>query len=82
MSYTTNDFSESLHKVCISAADVECVLAAWGSGDGQGRDGGKGWSAEVKAPAEFYSGEPHDWDESPADLNKWLADGAKDPYDE
>lgn len=119
MSYTTHDFSESLNRVGIKAADVETVIAAWGGGDGMGEDSGwsggflfrlkdgriaylQGWCdytgwgcqdgaevvwfdaqpalADVKAPPEMY-GEPHDWDEEPADLNRWLASGAKDPYD-
>ena len=128
MSYTTSDFSESLSRVGIEPVLVARVLAAWGGGDGQGEDSGKGWSdegvtdwtggflfqlkdgrvayvhgwcdytgwgcqdgaavvwydappqlADVVAP-EDMSTQPHDWDEEPADLNKWLADGAADPY--
>lgn len=127
MSYTTNDFSESLERVGIKPTDVETVIAAWGGGDGMGTDSGHGWSADgvtewsggflfrlkdgrtaylqgwcdytgwgcqdgaevqwldvVPALSEIKPRElstaPHDWDEAPADLNKWLADGAKDPY--
>jgi hypothetical protein len=46
MSYTTSDFSESLNRVGIQPSSIETVIAAWGGGDGQGADMGKGWSAE------------------------------------
>jgi hypothetical protein len=128
MSYTNQDFSESLNRVGINPADVDTVIAAWGSGSGMGTDTGPGWTdkgatewaggflmklkdgryayvsgwcdytgwgcqdgatvqyfhaqpvlADMKATDE-YTAVPHDWDETPADLNLWLAKGAPDPY--
>lgn len=40
MSYTTDDFSESIHRVSIAPTDIDCVLSAWGKGDGMGEDAG------------------------------------------
>lgn len=40
MSYTTEDFSDNLARVALSAQDIETVVAAWGKGDGQGEDAG------------------------------------------
>lgn len=40
MSYTTYDFTESLQRVGIVAADIDRVVCAWGKGDGQGDDAG------------------------------------------
>lgn len=38
MSYTTDDFSESLQRVSVPA--IASVVAAWGRGDGMGTDAG------------------------------------------
>ena len=35
---------------------------------------------DIKASSE-YSTQPHDWDESPDDLNRWLVAGGIHPYD-
>jgi hypothetical protein len=40
VSYTTEDFSESLQRTAITKGDVARVIAAWGKGDGQGVDAG------------------------------------------
>lgn len=40
MSYTTEDFTESLERVALQRADIEAVVAAWGKGDGMGEDAG------------------------------------------
>jgi hypothetical protein len=47
MSYTTDDFKESISRVAISPDDVAAVVSAWGAGDGMG-DGGAGykWSED------------------------------------
>lgn len=130
MSYTNQDFSESLSRARIDPSEVTSVVAAWGSGSGQGKDSGPGWSK--KGVTDWTGGFllkltdgryayvtgwcdytgwgcqdgvevtyfqhyppisalrasvesnilPHDWDEIPADLNRWLANGAHDVYDE
>ncbi len=46
MSYTTEDFSESLKRVGIDATGIDSVIAAWGRGEGQGEDSGRGWSED------------------------------------
>lgn len=130
MSYTTNDFTESLTRVGLAASDVEAVVAAWGKGDGQGEDAGHyrwaedgvsdwaggflmrlkvgvyiyvtgwcdytGWGCQDGAEVRTFDHEPTveemtaaserhsepvaaEWDLEPADLNKWIADGATDP---
>jgi len=46
MSYTTTDFEESL-KQTIPASDVARVIAAWGKGEGMGKDAGHfRWAAD------------------------------------
>ncbi len=40
MSYTTDDFTESLSRAHIALHDVARVVSAWGKGDGQGDDAG------------------------------------------
>lgn len=40
MSYTTDDFEESLGRVTVTARDVARVIAAWGRGGGMGTDAG------------------------------------------
>lgn len=40
MSYTTDDFTESLQRVLVKSSDVDAVVAAWGKGDGMGEDAG------------------------------------------
>jgi hypothetical protein len=40
MSYTTEDFAESLSRVNIKRDSVDFVVSAWGSGDGMGTDAG------------------------------------------
>jgi hypothetical protein len=51
MSYTTLDFTESLHRVAISKADIASIAAAWGHSDNDdaghyrwAEDGGTDWS--------------------------------------
>lgn len=47
MSYTTDDFTESLSRVAVEQGDIAAVEAAWGKGDGQGSDAGHfKWSDE------------------------------------
>lgn len=47
MSYTTSDFSESVSQTPLRPQDIARVVAAWGSGSGQGTDAGHWkWSAE------------------------------------
>jgi hypothetical protein len=46
MSYAILDFSESLGRVPIGPPDIVAVVAAWGYGEGQGTDGGHGYSAD------------------------------------
>lgn len=40
MSYTTEDFAESLERVALQRSDIAIVVAAWGKGDGMGEDAG------------------------------------------
>ncbi len=40
MSYTTDDFTESLQRVPLTVSDVDAVVAAWGRGNGMGEDAG------------------------------------------
>lgn len=40
MSYTTDDFSESIARWPLKASEIECVLSAWGKGSGMGEDAG------------------------------------------
>jgi hypothetical protein len=45
VSYTTEDFGESLSRVDLDRTTIDRVVAAWGMGDGQGRDAGHNrWS--------------------------------------
>ncbi len=47
MSYTTEDFSESLRRVDeFDKKHITRVLAGWGHGTGMGTDTGHGWSTE------------------------------------
>lgn len=47
MSYTTNDFEESLSRVGLQTTTIAKVEAAWGKGDGMGQDAGHfKWSDE------------------------------------
>lgn len=130
MSYTTQDFSESISAVSIKPDEIAAVVSAWGMGDGMGEDAGHykwspdgatdwsggfllrlkdetfvyvtgwcdytGWgcqdgafiyrfpilpsleqiNAAVAADNDNYSAAPvaSEWDEQPADLNRWIAD--------
>lgn len=130
MSYATEDFAESLHRVRIDPTNIETVIAAWGYGSGMGYELGTspGWSEEgvtdwaggflfrlvdgryayltgwcdytgwgcqdgatvtyfdaepalvdLGRPPDCYNTEPltaDAWDQSPADLNRWLKAGA------
>lgn len=40
MSYTTDDFAESLSRVGITPQEIDTVVAAWGYGSGMGTDAG------------------------------------------
>lgn len=126
MSYTTEDFEASLATAKIDKSTIASVIAAWGGGDGMGRDSGPGWSAESVSnwdggflcktnnnlylyvcgwndytgwgcqdgvEAHYYGHvpnrdelpshqdrsdiRPHDWDDNPVDLNRWLSAPAK-----
>jgi hypothetical protein len=63
-----------------------CDYTGWGCQDGAKIE----WFEDVPPPPlaslkGFYEdsdyGQPHDWDEEPADLNRWLAAGAPSRYD-
>jgi len=40
VSYTTEDFDQSLQRVTLEPRDIEAVVAAWGTGSGMGEDAG------------------------------------------
>ncbi len=40
MSYTTEDFAESLERVDVERSSIASVIAAWGTGSGMGEDAG------------------------------------------
>ena len=60
-----------------------CDYTGWGCQDGAAvqRFETAPTFTQLRDGSEYHSEPPDDqWDVEPADLNKWLADGAKDPF--